>query len=216
MDRTMEIIRVCHASAAAVEPCKALAALLLGINVAFFEFVDSFCLFHAFVNISEAEIFLSYELVARIEIAPRCYRKVLGSGTAAGKTFINTWSAGQIDHKVEEIEASSFFFSLDHLSCQNVVLFENHRKVFLADRVILGRRCYNRLHRDLFEAEVCQMEDVGSKVCVVMREGSAHIILVLIAALCKLLEFRHDQIVASGTFAERTHVIVNFFSSVDT
>ena len=177
---------------------------------------DSFCLFHAFVNISEAEIFLSYELVARIEIAPRCYRKVLGSGTAAGKTFINTWSAGQIDHEMEEIEASSFFFSLDHLSCQNVVLFENHRKVFLADRVILGRRCYNRLNRDLFEAEVCQMEDVGSKVCVVMREGSAHIVFVLMTEFSEFLEFRHDQIVASGTFAERTHVIVNFFSSVDT
>ena len=110
VDLTCEIVGVCRASAAAVEPCKALAALLLGINVAFFEFVDSFCLFHAFVNISEAEIFLSYELVARIEIAPRCYRKVLGSGTAAGKTFINTWSAGQIDHKVEEIEASSLIF----------------------------------------------------------------------------------------------------------
>ena len=59
---SMEMIGVCCTSAAAVEPCKALAALLLGINVAFFEFVDSFCLFHAFVNISEAEIFLSYEL----------------------------------------------------------------------------------------------------------------------------------------------------------
>lgn len=116
--------------------------------------------------------------MARIEIAPRCYRKVLGSGTAAGKTFINTWSAGQIDHKVEEIEASSLFFSLDHLSCQNVVLFEDHRKVFLTDRIVLGRRRYNRLNRDLLEAEVCQMENISCKVCVVMREGSAHIVFI--------------------------------------
>ena len=59
------------------------------------------------------------------------------------------------------------------------------------------------------------MEDVGSKVCVVMREGSAHIVFVLMTEFSEFLEFRHDQIVASGTFAERTHVIVNFFSSVD-
>ena len=73
----VEVEGICRASAAAVEPCKALAALLLGINVAFFEFVDRFCLFHAFVNISKAEIFLSYELVARIEIAPRGNCQVL-------------------------------------------------------------------------------------------------------------------------------------------
>ena len=129
---------------------------------------------------------------------------------AMGITFI------YVTHDQEEALSTSLFFSLDHLSCQNVVLFEDHRKVFLTDRIVLGRRRYNRLNRDLLEAEVCQMENISCKVCVVMREGSAHIVFILMTKLSEFLEFRHDQIVASGTFAERTHVIVNFFSSVDT
>ena len=60
------------------------------------------------------------------------------------------------------------------------------------------------------------MKDIICKIQIVMSKSTADIILVLIAALCKLLEFRRDHIVASFSVTERSHVIVYFFSSIDT
>ena len=49
-----------------------------------------------------------------------------------------------------------------------------------------------------------------------MGKCTAGIIFVLVTALCPFLELRNYQVIASGTFTERTHMIVDFFSSVDT
>ncbi len=49
-----------------------------------------------------------------------------------------------------------------------------------------------------------------------MSEASSYIILVLIAGLCKFLELRKDQIVASGSFAEWAHKIMYFLTAINT
>ena len=36
------------------------------------------------------------------------------------------------------------------------------------------------------------------------------------SALCKFLKFRNDQVIASFSVAERTHLVMDLFSSVDT
>ena len=49
-----------------------------------------------------------------------------------------------------------------------------------------------------------------------MCKCTTHIILVLISGFRKFLEFRNDQIITSSSFAERSHIIMNFFTSVHT
>ena len=49
-----------------------------------------------------------------------------------------------------------------------------------------------------------------------MSKGSSYIILVLISGFCKLLELRHNKIIAAGTFAERAHEIMNLLAAVNT
>ena len=116
---------------------------------------------------------------------------------------------------MEEVKASSLFFSLDHFFCQNIILLENHRQVFLTDRVIRLRRSDNRFHRDLLKAQISQMQHVRRKIRVVVGKCTAHIIFVLMPALGKLLKLRHNKVVASRTLAERPHEIVDFLSSVN-
>ena len=47
-----------------------------------------------------------------------------------------------------------------------------------------------------------------------MGKGSSHIIVILISGFRKFPEFRHDQIIASGAFAEWSHVVVYLFTAV--
>ena len=49
-----------------------------------------------------------------------------------------------------------------------------------------------------------------------MGIGSTHVVAFLISAVCKFLEFRNNHIIASLTTTERTHIIIDFFSSVNT
>ena len=48
-----------------------------------------------------------------------------------------------------------------------------------------------------------------------MCKSSSYIIFILITRFCKLLEFRNDQIIASGSLAEWSHIIMYFFTSVN-
>ena len=154
--------------------------------------------------------------MARIEIAPRGDRQILGSRTATGKTLRHTRTALKIDHKVEEIKIFSALMTSDHLNCQLVILLEELRQILLPDCVRLLRLRHNRLHRNLLESEICKMQHILREIKIIMCKGSSHIIFILMSALRELLELRHDQIIASRTLAERPHLIVNFLPSVNT
>ena len=60
------------------------------------------------------------------------------------------------------------------------------------------------------------MQDILGKVEIVMGKGTSHIVFLLVSAVGEFLEFRNDQIIASFSVAEGTHLIVNFLSSVQT
>ena len=117
---------------------------------------------------------------------------------------------------MEEIEASAFLLSLDHLFRQFVVLFTDLRNILLADGVIVLWLSNHRLHGNLLEAEIRIMQDILGKVEIVMGKGTSHIVFLLVSAVGEFLEFRNDQIIASFSVAEGTHLIVNFLSSVQT
>ena len=45
---------------------------------------------------------------------------------------------------------------------------------------------------------------------------TSHIVLVLMSALRKLLEFRNNKVITAGTLSERPHAVMNLLASVDT
>ena len=117
---------------------------------------------------------------------------------------------------MEEREAAPLFVSLDILCCQTVIFLENLRKIRLFDRVGLFIRCYDRLNRHFLESKIGKMQDIFAKIQVVVCEGTTHEIIAVSALLCKFLELRHDQVVASGSVAEWAHLVVDLFSSIQT
>ena len=60
------------------------------------------------------------------------------------------------------------------------------------------------------------MQNIFAKIQVVVCEGTTHEIIAVSALLCKFLELRHDQVIASRSLAEWSHMIMDFFSSVNT
>ena len=215
-DITAEIIRICCTSAAAVEPGKTFSAFFFCIDVAALKFITDLCIFNPIIHIAEQELLIAYKLMARIKITPRRYRKVLGSRTTAGQTFCHTRTTFKIDHKMEEIKIISLFVTSYHLCSKLVIFLKQLWKIFLCDRIRFTRFCNYWLHGDLFETKIGKMKYICCKIRIVVCECTTHIIFVLMSALCKFLELWNDQIITSCPFAERTHLIMNFLSSIDT
>ena len=154
--------------------------------------------------------------MARIQISPRCDRKVFRSGTTSGQTLVHTWSPFQINHEMKEIERISFPVTADHLGCQFIIFFKENRKILFLQCIFIGRLCDNRLNRNLLESQICQMQYILGKISVEMGIGTADIITLLIPAFCKFLELRNDQVITSRPLPERTHTVIHFFSSINT
>ena len=142
----MEIVGVCCTSATAIEFCKTVTAFFFRINIAALKFITDILTFDTLVHISKQEILISNKLMTRIKVTPRCHCQILCSRTTAGKTFCHARSTLQIYHKMEEIEIISIFMSLYHLSSQLVIFLIKLWKVFLTDRIILGRLCHYRFY----------------------------------------------------------------------
>ena len=66
LNRTMEIVGICRASAAAVESRKAVFAFFFRVYVAELEFIAYLRVDYTGIHVSEQELFISNELVARI------------------------------------------------------------------------------------------------------------------------------------------------------
>ena len=60
------------------------------------------------------------------------------------------------------------------------------------------------------------MEDIVGEVGVVVRKGAADIVAPVAAALHKVLEFRHDDIIAAVAVDGLSQAIVHFFPAVKT
>ena len=117
---------------------------------------------------------------------------------------------------MEEIKIIFLSMSAHHLRRQLVVLLAERRNVLFPDGIGLFRSRHHRLHGDLLEAQIRQMQHVLGKIQVVAGKGSAHVVIVLIPAFSQLLELRHNQIVAAVSVSEGTHFVIDLFTSVDT
>ena len=117
---------------------------------------------------------------------------------------------------MEEIEAFSLFLAFDHHLRKFIIFLHDLRKIFLPDRIWIAFISNDRLDRHLFESKICEMHNIIGKVQIVSCKCSTDIIFFLISAFCKLLEFRNDQIIASRSVTERTHLVIDFLSSIQT
>ena len=59
------------------------------------------------------------------------------------------------------------------------------------------------------------MQHVLAEVQVIAGEGSTHVVIGLVPAVCQLPELRHNDIVAAVAVAERAHPVIDLFASVD-
>ena len=118
---------------------------------------------------------------------------------------------------MKEIETPSFLFTLNHLMGKIIILFTQIWDIFRSDRVVFGRWCHDRFHRDLVEAKIREMQDIFGEIKVPVRICSAHIVgkPELISHLSELQEFGKDEIVTALPFSERPHSVMNFLSPVD-
>lgn len=92
-DITVKVIAVGGTASAAIIFCPAVAAAVFGENIAFKIFLTYLIIQFAFVNISEAEIFIADELMAGINITVGCNGNVFHADAAAQCTF---YKAGRI------------------------------------------------------------------------------------------------------------------------
>ena len=118
---------------------------------------------------------------------------------------------------MKKIETISFFFTLNHLTGQDVVLLFQNGYILRTNGVIRLFRSHNRLHGDLVKAKIRQMQDVTRKIQVPVRIGSTDIVLQPEGPplLRKFQESGQDQVVASPAAAERAHPVVDFLPSVN-
>ena len=59
------------------------------------------------------------------------------------------------------------------------------------------------------------MKHILGEILIIFCKGSSYIIFFLLPAFGKLLELRKNKIITACPIAERTHKIMDFFSSVD-
>ena len=106
--------------------------------------------------------------------------------------------------------------SLHDFLRQQIILLTKFRKIFLLDCIWLRCRCNNRLNRNLLKSFIRKAQHVCRKIFIEMRKCTSDIIIRLMSALGKLLELRHDQIIAAAAVAERTHIVMDFLTSIHT
>ena len=81
-------------STAAEEPGEAFLTFILGVYVVAFEFIHQVGIPDSLPHIAQEESFISHELMTGIQVTPRSYRQVLGSGSASGQPLVNTGPTG--------------------------------------------------------------------------------------------------------------------------
>ena len=60
------------------------------------------------------------------------------------------------------------------------------------------------------------MQNVLGEIQIIVGERTTHIIIHLVSALRYLLELRNNDVIAALSATERTHLVVDLFTSIDT
>ena len=117
---------------------------------------------------------------------------------------------------MEKDKALALPAALHILGRELVVLLEDNRQVFFANRIGLRGVCDHRLHAHLLEAEIRKVQHILGELQIVVRKCAADVvILVLLVPLRrKALELRDNDVIAALPAARRTHAVVHFFPAV--
>ena len=120
---------------------------------------------------------------------------------------------------MEEVEASSLFFSANHFNCKFFILRKNCRKIFFGNCIRFARIRNYRLNAELIKTKIIgNMINVLCKIEIVFCKSSACIIFLVFAFKTffnKFLELRNNYVIASFSVDCKTHIIVYAFSSVE-
>ena len=210
------MIGVGRAAAGAVQPCPAVAALGLGIDVAAGELVLCLLFRDTVPDIAQLELLLADKLMAGIKIAPGSDSHVFRAGAAAGDAFVDARPAGEVDHVVIEGEGAAFALALEHQLGELFILLQYDRQILLRQRGGIVRRADHRLHAQLREAEVEHLADIGQKIGVGVREGAAHVVVLAAARGDQLLKLGHDALPAAVAGKVHAIAVVHLLAPVET
>ena len=117
---------------------------------------------------------------------------------------------------MEKDKAYSLPATLHIFRRELVVLLEDNRQIFLAYRIGLRGVRDHRLHTHLLKAEVRKVQHILRKLQVVVREGSADVVVLvkLFPLRRKALELRNNDVVAALPAARGAHAVVHFLATV--
>ena len=105
--------------------------------------------------------------------------------------------------------------TLYHLRRQAIILLTDQRNILFPNGIGLLRRRHHRLHGNLLKAQIRKMQNILAEIKVIPSESSSHIIIILIPAFGRFLELGNNQLIASLSIPERTHLVMNPLPAVN-
>ena len=214
VDVAVELVGIGMTAAAAIEARPAVGAFRLVEYVRIAERLHEVLTEDTFVETADAILFAADELVARIEVTVGRDGKIFVTCAAAHKTFGNAGAVVEVEVEVEEGEAVACELFVEVDFGELFVFFEQLRQVFFFEfvRCVFGN---DRFYGELVEAFVEHREDVGTEVEVVACERTAQVVVVEVARCNGAFHVAYDRVVASFAVYHRTHIVMDFFSSVE-
>ena len=214
VDVAVELVGIGMTAAAAIEACPAVGALRFVEDVRVAEGLHEVLTEYAFVETADAVLFAADELMARVEVTVGRDGEVFVARAAAHEAFGNAGAVVEVEVEVEEGEAFARELFVEVDFGEFFVFFEQFRQVFFFElvRCVFGN---DRFNGELVEAFFEHGEDIGTEVEVVACEGTAQVVVVVVAGCDGAFHVAYDRVVASFAVDHRAHVVVDFFSSVE-
>ena len=215
MDVACGMEGVGRTAAGAVKPGPAGLAVRTGVDIAALERITNLRMGHAVPHIPQLVLRIGDKLVTGIEIAPGGDGHVLRAGATAGNALVDAGALGKVDHIVIEGNGLALLLPANHILGQQLILLEENRQILLGQLAGISRLGHHRLHGELGEAEVIRhVEDVLGEVRIVMREGTAHVVVLIAPLLHKVLEVGHNPVIAAAAGSVYTEAVVDLLPAV--
>ena len=142
--------------ATAEKPCPTFTAGWFVHYVHMAELLNKLRFNHTRFKCSKFIFFPANKLMTRINVAFRCYCKILMSGATAREPLSNTWAIIKCYIEVEEIKRIAFTPSLQLNFCQFFIFFHDYRQIIISQHIWFINTD-NRFDRNLL-ANFCHIE----------------------------------------------------------
>ena len=152
--------------------------------------------------------------MARIQVTPRGNRHIFGAATAARNAFINTRTAGKIDHIVIEGKGVAGFILFTHKFCQFFILLQYNGQILGGQLTFIAGRANYRFHTQFFKAKTQHHFNIFQKIGILMGEGAAHIIVFALSCLHQFLKFGYNSLPTALACIIHTVFVVDLFTTV--